>query len=404
MPETFDPEPAIDHAKRPVAVGRVLLVTAAFIIVLAGLKAASGLILPILVAAFLATVSFPILDWLRRKRVPRALAVFITVLVDFAFIGLLILGGFSLVGDLQEKWDDKYRVLMSLKAEEAAQGITDLLVKFDVPDAEEKVNAYFDQKSLDSTLNELDGAAIWNWGTGLLGHVTKFLSTAFIIFVLTVFMLTEARMFGRRMKAINAARGPNFKRMMSAVHDIQRFLGIKTVISLVTGVLAGVVCWLADLDFPVLWGILAFALNYIPVVGSIIAGLPPVLLALIVHGGWTSLSVWMCYVGINIFLGNFIEPMLMGRRFGLSTLVVILAVLFWGWLWGPVGMFLAVPLVMMVKVGLDNSSDFRWLAVAISKEKPPGKASAVIEAARDKAIAVGTKVKPANVTNVDSPQ
>lgn len=379
--------------KRPIAIGRVLLVFAAFIVVLAGLKAASGLILPVLVAAFLATVSFPILEWLREKRVPRFLAVFITVLVDFAFIALLIVGGISLVGDLQEKWDDKYRVLMTQKVEDTAVGVTDLLIKFDVPDAEEKVSDFFDQQGLDTALQELDGRAIWNYGTDVLGRITRFLSTTFIIMVLTIFMLTEARMFGRRMKAIRSARGPNFERMMSAVHDIQRFLGIKTVISLATGVLAGLVCWMADLDFPILWAIVAFALNYIPVVGSIIAGLPPVLLALLVHGGWTSLTVWLCYVGINIFLGNFLEPMLMGRRFGLSTLVVILAVLFWGWVWGPVGMFLAVPLVMMVKVGLDNSSDFRWLSVAISKEKPPGKTAAIIDSAREKALAVTTKMK-----------
>jgi len=135
-------------------------------------------------------------------------------------------------------------------------------------------------------------------------------------------------------------------------------------------IFAGFLCWAAGLDFFVLWGILAFLLNFIPVLGSIIAGVPPVLMAFLLPGGGPSaLAVGIGYVSINVFLGNFLEPMLMGRQFGLSTLIVILSVLFWGWIWGPVGMLLAVPLTMIVKVMLDNTEELRWLSVAISKEK-----------------------------------
>ena len=196
-----------------------------------------------------------------------------------------------------------------------------------------------------------------------------FFGTSIVILILTVFMLTEARMFGRRFKAICDARGPNFQRMLSATRDIQRYLGIKTLVSLGTGVLAGLLCWAAGLDFFLLWGIVAFALNFIPVVGSVIAGVPPMLLAMLVSGLPSGIAVAGGYILINMLLGNFVEPMLMGRRFGLSTLVVVLSVLFWGWLWGPIGMLLAVPLTMMLKVVLDNSEEFRWIAVAISKEQ-----------------------------------
>jgi AI-2 transport protein TqsA len=140
-------------------------------------------------------------------------------------------------------------------------------------------------------------------------------------------------------------------------------------VSLATGVLAGFLCWAAGLDFFILWGIVAFAFNFIPVLGSIIAGVPPFVLAYLVDGGPSALAVGVGYISINIFLGNFLEPMLMGRRFGLSTLVVIISVLFWGFVWGPVGMFLAVPLTMVLKVMLDNSEELRWMAVAITKEK-----------------------------------
>jgi len=182
-------------------------------------------------------------------------------------------------------------------------------------------------------------------------------------------MLSEARMFGRRVQAILEARGPNLDRFLSATADIQKYLGMKTLISLATGFLAGFLCWAAGLDFFVLWGILAFALNFIPVLGSIIAGIPPLLLAFLVAGGPSAIAVGIGYVSINFFLGNFLEPMLMGRRFGLSTLVVIISVLFWGFIWGPVGMLLAVPLTMVLKVMLDNTDELRWIAVAITKEK-----------------------------------
>jgi AI-2 transport protein TqsA len=198
--------------------------------------------------------------------------------------------------------------------------------------------------------------------------VASFLGTAFVVMILTVFMLTEARMFGRRLNAICEARGPNIQRMLTATQGIQRYLGIKTAVSLGTGFLAGFLCWAAGLDFFLLWGIVAFALNYIPVVGSIIAGIPPMILAFLAVGWPSAVAVGIGYIAINIFLGNFVEPMLMGRRFGLSTLVIIGSVFFWGWVWGPVGMLLAVPLMMLLKVVLDNSYEFRWLSVAISKE------------------------------------
>jgi len=182
-------------------------------------------------------------------------------------------------------------------------------------------------------------------------------------------MLSEARMFSRRFEAIVDARGPNLQRMLSATHDIQKYLGIKTLISIATGVLAGLLCWGAEVDFPLLWGLLAFSLNYIPAVGSIIAGVPPMLLALLTHDIHHAIAVGVGYLVINGFLGNFMEPALLGRRFGLSTVVIVISVLFWGYIWGPVGMLLAVPLTMMVKVALDNSYELRWLGVAISQGK-----------------------------------
>ncbi|MEP4079188.1 AI-2E family transporter [Haloferula sp.] len=380
----------------------MLLLLGSLVVVIAGLKAAQGFFVPMLLAFFIATVSFPITNWLRNHKVPRAIAVLLTVLVDFAFLAGVVLLAISILGDLQEKWNSEYSALTITRLEQAVDGVATAGEKMNnwwdagkatpaatvepsgpeapkelpIPEGEEPaVTPVLKETRLTKAadvmlaqLRELKFTQVLNFGTGVASHVISFFGTSLVIFILTVFMLTEARMFGRRFDAVCEARGPNIQRVLSALKDTQRYLGIKTLISLSTGVLAGTLCWAAGLDFYVLWAILAFALNYIPVVGSIIAGLPPTILALLVKGPPDAIAVMGGYILINTFLGNFIEPMLMGRRFGLSTLVVLLSVLFWGWLWGPIGMLLAVPLTMMVKVVLDNSDEFRWVAVAIGKD------------------------------------
>ncbi len=340
----------------------------ALVLIVAGLKAAQGFFLPVLLAFFIATVSFPITSALRARGVPRSLAVLLTVLIDFAFITAIILLGVTLVGDLQQKWDERYAAQFSERVRTGSESLAGQLDKWGVDEAKEKIRLAVENNL--ANLQDIRFEKIWDVSTGVLGRVVGFFGTSLVILILTVFMLSEARMFGRRLEAISQARGPNIARMLIATRDIQRYLAIKTVISFVTGFLAGLLCWLAGLDFYILWGILAFALNYIPVIGSLVAGVPPTILALLIAGVPNALLVAGGYLLINNFLGNFIEPLLVGRRFGISTLVVVTSVLFWGWVWGPIGMLLAVPLTMMLKVVLDGTEEFRWIAVAISTEQP----------------------------------
>jgi AI-2 transport protein TqsA len=360
----------VESKGRGLRTGQMLLVLASVVVVVAGLKLAQNFFLPVLLAFFVATVSFPVTNWLRNRKVPRSIAVLLTVLVDFAFIAGIIVLGITLVGDLQQKWNEKYSPMFSERVTTGSQSLATTLKSWGVDDAEDKIKLAVENNL--ANLQNIRFERIWDLGTGVLGRVVGFLGTSLIVLILTIFMLSEARMFGRRLEAISLARGPNISRMLSATRDIQRYLAIKTVVSLGTGFLAGVLCWAAGLDFYILWGILAFALNYIPVVGSLIAGVPPMILALLVAGLPNALLVAGGYLLINNFLGNFVEPMLVGRRFGISTLVVVLAVAFWGFLWGPLGMLLAVPLTMMLKVVLDGSDEFRWIGVAISSEQPVG--------------------------------
>ena len=344
---------------------RILVAAASAIIIIAGLHLGQSFFVPILLAIFVATVSFPITNWLRRHKVPRFFAVLLTVLVDFAFLTGIVVIVISLMGELEEKWQTKYFPAMNVKVEEISHTAVGVLEKWQVEDAKEKVEQY-------ATINiprQLGEAFVIDVGADVAKGVILFLGKTLLVLILTVFMLSEARMFGRRKNAILEARGPNFDRFMNSSADIQRYLAMKTVISLATGILAGFLCWAAGLDFFVLWGIVAFAMNFIPVLGSIIAGIPPVILAFLVNDAASAIAVGIGYISINVFLGNFLEPMLMGRRFGLSTLVVIVSVLFWGWIWGWAGMLLAVPLTMVVKVMLENNNELRWISIAITKEK-----------------------------------
>ncbi len=351
---------------------RTVLVLASLVIVIAGLKAAQSFFVPVLLAFFVATISYPVTKSLTARRVPSILAVAITVLVDFAFIAGVVVLGIVLIGDLQSKWDEKYAAEVYDKVSEASESLAGTLESWGVADAKDKIQMAVDNNL--ANLQQIDFEKILSFGTGVLGQVLGFFGITIIFLVLTIFMLSEADRFGKRLSAITKASGPDIGRMLKATRDIQRYLAIKTLVSLMTGFLAGLLCWAAGLDFYILWGIVAFALNYIPVVGSLVAGIPPVILALIVSGPPTAILVAGGYLLINNFLGNFIEPVLVGKRFGISTLVVIISVMFWGWVWGPFGMLLAVPLTMTLKVFLDGSEELRWLGVAIAggdSDAPP---------------------------------
>ncbi len=347
----------------------MLLLMASLVLCVAGLKAAQNFFLPVLLAFFVATVSFPITQALTRRKVPRVIAVMLTVMVDFAFIAGSVLIGVVLLQDLQDKWNRKYAGQLYQQLREWSEGLAGKLEMWGVGDAKVKIQNAVENNI--ENLQQIRFEKIWDLGTGVLGHLVGFMGAAVIFLILTVFMLSEAKMFGRRLEAISQAHGPNISRMLSATKDIQRYLAIKTAVSLVTGFLAGLLCWAAGLDFFILWGILAFALNFIPVIGSLMAGVPPTILALLVAGAPNAVLVAGGYLLINNFLGNFLEPILVGRRFGISTLVVVISVMFWGWVWGPLGMLLAVPLTMTLKVVLDGSEEFRWIGVAISSEQVP---------------------------------
>jgi len=147
--------------------------------------------------------------------------------------------------------------------------------------------------------------------------------------------------------------------------SLNKYLAIKTIFSLATGILVGIWLFILGVDYPILWGLLAFLLNYVPNIGSIIAAIPACLVALIQLGPVYALSAALGYLVLNIAIGSILEPRFMGRGLGLSTLVVFLSLVFWGWVLGPVGMLLSVPLTMIVKIALEGRDDTRKMAILL---------------------------------------
>ncbi|MGL4899754.1 MAG: AI-2E family transporter, partial [Shewanella sp.] len=152
------------------------------------------------------------------------------------------------------------------------------------------------------------------------------------------------------------------------LQSVNQYMVIKTLVSLATGVIVGVGLALIGVNYALLWAVIAFLFNYIPNIGSIIAAIPAVMLAFIQLGPAAAGGTAMLYIAANMVMGNFVEPKFMGRGLGLSTLVVFLSLIFWGWLLGSVGMLLSVPLTMVVKIALESSQSGSWLAILLSDD------------------------------------
>lgn len=334
---------------------KFLFSLACVVVIVFGLRLAAPILLPSALALFLAVLSLPIMIWLRNRRVPKASAVIIPVLLNVALVGLLVTLASQSVSELQTELPTYLNTLTQLQAEwfEAIEARTGVVMT----------------DYLNTSL--IDTGAIIGVARGAVGRVAQFVSMTFLVFLIMAFMLSEATVFPEKFQYVTGSTNPDEDRLAKVVREVQTYLGIKTVISLATGLILGMWAWVMGLDFPILLGLFAFLLNYIPTVGSIIAGIPAVLLSVILVGTvGHALLVTLGYVVVNTVFGNIIEPNLMGRRLGLSTLVVILSLLFWGWAWGPLGALLSVPLTVIVKIWLENTTDLRWVAILLDKAPP----------------------------------
>jgi len=332
---------------------RALLTVAAAIIVIVGLREARDLLVPIMMACFLAIISYSLTDILRRfLRFPHWLAVTFTVIVDCGVIfGIISLIKFlaadmrsTLQGDLVTRFAEKFNQVMAW-IDQLGMG-------------EEA------RKLVESPQDIINPQQLLSISQAITGQVLSFMSVCTLVLVLMTFLLGEAPLFRRNFRNLpNSVQGKN--EMIAALRGVQRYLFIKTIASACTGGLAWGLCAAMDVPFAFLWGFVAYVLNYIPTIGSIVAAIPPVLMALLLGSWGDAFIVTGGYIAINFAIGNGIEPLFLGRQFGIATSVVLLSVLLWGWIWGPLGMLIAVPITVLVKLALKNSPDLSWVALII---------------------------------------
>lgn len=326
---------------------------AALVIIIAGLKSASEIVVPLMLSIFIAIICAPMLGWLTRKSVPTWMAVILVFILILLSVGsLAIFVGSSL--------DDFYRALPEYKSRLAHEldGVIGLLGQFGVEVSAEKLRGYFDP------------SVVMQLVANTLSSLGNVLTNTILVLMTVVFILFEAADFPAKLHAAMEDAHISLDRFDNFAESVNRYLGIKTAVSVATGAVVSSWLWLLGVDFPILWGVSAFLLNFVPNIGSIIAAIPAVMMAFVQLGPLTAGLTALGYVAINLVMGNMIEPRYMGRGLGLSTLVVFLSLLLWGWVFGAVGMLLSIPLTIIVKLALESNPNTRWIAVMLDSRVP----------------------------------
>ena len=326
-----------------------LVEVASFVIIISGLSLASSIVVPFLLAVFIAIIVYPILEMMSKIHINRFFA--FIILIGICGSGLWFLGNV----------------------------IAGAIVKFstDLPLYKTKIDIFIDnliiyakdQADIDISNNllsfiNLDKLIITT--SNLLLQTGSLVTQSFLVFLLLAFILFESQIFKQKVEYF-AIKDPSALHIANTfISNLKRYLAIKTISSIATGVIVWGFLILFDVPHALLWAVLAFILNYIPTIGSIIAAIPAILVSLAVNDISATLWLTLIYLVVNISIGNFIEPRFLGKGLGISTLVVILSLLFWGFIFGIGGMFLAVPLTMSIKIALDANPRTKFISSLLS--------------------------------------
>jgi len=324
------------------------VILASIVIVIAGIREMASLVTPLFLALFITSICYGPFVWLQKKGMPEILSL-ITVILGIAALTTLVgaVLGTSISGFVEK-----------------------------MPFYEEKFNLYWIDINLwFVNLGWLDGK------TGLEDHIKpssivsiagsvftgigNLMSDFFLVLLVVIFMLLEISMFIKKMKLISTN---SLRKMDNVMHNMNTYFGTKTITSMMTGVFVAIALAIIGVDFPLLWGFLAFLLNYIPNIGSVIAAIPAVLLALVQLGLTSAIETAVVFLIVNGVIGNIIEPKLMGKNLGLSSLIVFLSLIFWGWILGTVGMLLAVPLTMTIKIIFDSMDETKNIGLLMGDD------------------------------------
>jgi AI-2 transport protein TqsA len=340
------PEQKSSHRKT-----HVLIIVAALVIIIMGINQAQSVLVLLLISVFLAVLGTPPVLWLQRKHVPDVIAVLIVVagmITVLLMVGALVgasLSSFSASVPLyQTRLQEQTLVLKEWLAGKGITGTDKILLEY------------------------LNPSAVMSLTAGLLSGLGSALSSIVLILLTVLFILLEVSSFPAKLRASPGDHERFIPHVSKFVNDIKRYVIIKTFISVATGILVGLWMTILGVEFPVLWGFLAFVLNYVPNLGVVIAAIPAVLFTLIQLGPGHALLVAVGYLAINFIIGTAVEPKIVGRGVNLSTLVVFLSLIFWGSLLGLIGAILCVPITMTLKFILENNEETRWIAVWLGPE------------------------------------
>jgi predicted PurR-regulated permease PerM len=340
----------MDNAVKRTARAKVpaILILASFIIVVAGMKAASSLLVPFFLAVFIAVICAPPLFWLQRKGLPKVIAL-VLILLAILVVGFLfgVLIGPSLNNFLSSLPGYQERLSAHIGA----------------------LIGWLSGKGINIPAAEVSGAFHPGWVMNLAGDILStlgsILTNGFLILLTVVFILLEAADFPKKLGVVLKSPERSLSTIEKFGQKAKRYMVIKTLISAATGVAIWLWLLILGVDYPVLWGTLSFLLNYVPNIGAIIAALPVALLALVQLGAGSALLTILGFTVVHIVVGNIMEPKLTGKGMNLSTLVVFLSMVFWGWVLGPIGMILSIPMTSLVKIALESYEGTQRLAIML---------------------------------------
>lgn len=322
---------------------------AAAIVVIAGVMVSRSIISPLLLAVFISVICAQPIFWLVKFKVPSWLAL------------VLVLGGLSLV----------LFVIVSVIGKSMTQFSSNMPQY--IASLNETTSSLSERFGLDRLgissdvfLDEVDRSKILGFTSKIISQLGNLMSNFFLILLVTIFILAEMKMSTMKADVLERDYGQSLRFLDDLGGSIRHYLSLKTIISLITGVIITISLKIIGVDYPILWGVIAFLLNYIPTIGSIIAAIPTMLLALVQLGLGEFLWTGIVYLAVNILMGSIIEPRFMGKGLGLSTLVVFLSLIVWGYVLGAVGMFLSVPITLSIKIILEQNEKTRWVALLLA--------------------------------------
>lgn len=336
---------------------RFLFGAACFVIVVAGMRTAETLLVPFLLSLFISVLCSPPLVWLKERGVPNGIAIFI-------IIGVVVL--ISLViGTVVGSAVGNFRHDLPLYQERLTELTGSLFIKL------QNLGLDIDPAQLRESFNP---SAVLGFAGTAIANLGNMMTNAFLILLTVVFILAEEVGFSDKIKLASSSYQKTLDALNRFTVVVNRYMAIKSLLSLVTGLFILVWLWAIGVDYFVLWGLLAFLLNFIPTLGSILAAIPAVLLALVQLGVGDAVLTAVGFVFVNTVIGNVLEPRIMGKGLDLSALIVFLSLVFWGWVLGSIGMLLSIPLTMTVKIALESFEETRWVGVMLGSGTVASKA------------------------------